>query len=206
MYSDFKQGLCIFYRWHGGQISKFTGCSARLHVEGGCKSIIRVSAPDDFFAAKLKADHCHVSIAEVNVGLMCCSLPVIFVLFRSLRPLSESAWSSVRDWLRARSAGSQDPSKISSGSAYPITFNESPDKPSRDELPQVPKGTLSGLMSFVRKGARSEYRSRLDRTTINQRTESHVELASIDDYNYHTYLNDRSVGVERPSESAYRPA
>lgn len=175
-------------------------------MEGGCKSIIRVSAPNDLFPARLKADHWHTSIAEVNVGLMCCSLPVIFVLFRSIRPLSESAWSSVKDWLRARSAGSQDPSKMSSAKAYQIKFTESPDKPGREELPQVPKGTLSGLLSFVRKGARSEYRSRLDHTRINQRTESHVELASIDDYNYHTYLNDRSVGMGRPSDSAYRPA
>lgn len=58
------------------------------------------------------------------------------------------------------------------------------------ELPQVPKGTLSGLLSFIRGGVT---RSQWDRSKTQIRERQVEELYSVD-YSYHAYLNPNYPG------------
>lgn len=58
---------------------------------------------------------------------------------------------------------------------------------SSEELPRIPKGTLSGLLSFIRgAGAPRSQWGKSQTQTLGY--ESHVELRSVDD-SYHAYLN-----------------
>ncbi|ROW04719.1 hypothetical protein VMCG_04870 [Cytospora schulzeri] len=92
-----------------------------------------------------------VGVAELNVGLICGCMPVIFVLFRGLAAKSGSVWTSVREWMKAHSRQTNTSSDIS----FPIQIIHGP-----EELPQLPEGTPSGIPSFTRGGAsRSQWRS-----------------------------------------------
>lgn len=77
----------------------------------------------------------------------------------------------------------------------PGGLKASHDKSAPEALPRVPKGTLSGLLSFVRGGTHSKQRSAWATSADKKGTESRVELHTINDYSYHTYLNDRPVGT-----------
>lgn len=110
-------------------------------------------------------------------------MPIVFVLFRGLTTKSESAWSYVRDLVRGRS---RDTTKSSTAdSNAPFRKMETP-----GELPQVPKGTLTGLMSFVRGNGRTKNRSRFDNSHIGVTavTETLVELEPVNQ-SYHNYLH-----------------
>lgn len=131
---------------------------------------------------------------------MCCCLPVTFVFFKSAELRFESTWVSITDWLSARSRGSSS-SKITSASDNNFKLAADSHDSGLNTLPRVPKGTLSGLMSFVRGGTRPEQRSRWETSTNNQKTASHMELQTINDESYHTYLNDRPAGVGKSSGS-----
>lgn len=127
---------------------------------------------------------------------MCCCLPVVFVLFKSVGLRSESTWVSIKDWFKAQSRGSST-SKTSSAQGNPMKLTATSDISGRDTLPRAPKGTLSSLISFVRGGSHPKRQNLYGTSTNNQRTESRVELQTFNDYSYHTYLNDRPVGAGR---------
>ncbi|KAI5861021.1 hypothetical protein GGS23DRAFT_578385 [Durotheca rogersii] len=116
-----------------------------------------------------------LAVAELNVGIICCCMPVIFVLFRGLLAKTESFWVSLVSYLGPRSKLSGK--SASEGSADP------PGKIPTGELPQVPRGTLNTLASFVRKGTRFQGKTNRGQET---RASTYVELQSVD--NYHAYV------------------
>lgn len=199
-HADFVKGLRFFDRRDCGQVPGPPDRQAGLYVDVKCTPSVLVRTPIiPSSLAKLMTHQCNLSIAELNVGLMCCCLPVIFVLFKSVGIRSETTWASIRGWLRAWSRGTSS-SKMSSTQVIPIKSPGDSSGSGPETLPQVPKGTLSGLMSFVRGGSRPEQRSGWGSLASNHRTETRVELQTIDDYSYHTYLNDRSVGSGKSSD------
>lgn len=126
---------------------------------------------------------------------MCCCLPVIFVLFKSAETRYKSIWASTKDWFRARSRRTSS------------SLNENPSELRQvayviNTLPRIPKAALSRLMSFVGQSARSEQQSGWE-TSNSQKRDSRAELWTIDDYSYHSYLNDRKTGVGKLPDPAY---
>lgn len=113
-------------------------------------------------------------------------MPVIFVLFRGLTVRSESAWSYVRDLVRGRSRDTTGkPSTADSNAPF-----KKMEMPGRDhELPKVPKGTLSGLMSFVRGSGRTGNRTKVgSHVGVTAVTETLVEMEPVGQ-SYHNYLH-----------------
>lgn len=98
-----------------------------------------------------------VCVAELNVGLICSCMPVVFVLFRGLAARYGSVRTSVRDWVKARSR--QNHTSSVDGCPARAGYDTT------EELPQVAKGSLSGLLSFMRGGAS---RSRWDSVVMEQ--------------------------------------
>ncbi|RYP91932.1 hypothetical protein DL770_001906 [Monosporascus sp. CRB-9-2] len=117
-----------------------------------------------------------LAVAELNVGVICCCMPIVFVMFKGLLKRSESAWMSLVGYLRSQSkrsglATTESDTKVSS------------DTPG-DRLPQIPKGTLSGLTSFIRKGPRSQGPKT---PGVETQASTYFELRSVD-YDYHNYV------------------
>ncbi|KAI0852723.1 hypothetical protein F5Y00DRAFT_257982 [Daldinia vernicosa] len=114
------------------------------------------------------------SIVEINVGLICLSLPVIFVLFVGrFTNLSKS----VRSWIRERRSPHQSSNESSS--------NLTPNETVAPQIPSVPSDTsFSGMRKFIhniyRSGARSSARGETTVSTFD-------DLTSVD-LNYHLQL------------------
>ncbi|KUI59688.1 hypothetical protein VP1G_06908 [Cytospora mali] len=124
-------------------------------------------------------------VAELNVGLICSCMPVVFVLFRGFAAKTGSMWASVRRWMGTRTRQTRS----SSNGSFPLDGKYVPP----EELPQVPKRALTGLLSFIR-GSISHSQS--GKSKVQTQQESHVELRPVD-YNYHAYLNANYPGVAR---------
>ncbi|KAH7387002.1 hypothetical protein DE146DRAFT_666327 [Phaeosphaeria sp. MPI-PUGE-AT-0046c] len=110
-----------------------------------------------------------LSIIELNVGIICSCIPVIVVLFKDFA--HSSYITSFRRYLRSRYASGHSDSE------------SEVDEKAVQGLPEVPRGTLSGLKTFVRKFDRSQSRSQWDKTipksdfnTLGSTDESYHEV------------------------------
>ncbi|KAI0470240.1 hypothetical protein F4859DRAFT_522738 [Xylaria cf. heliscus] len=134
-----------------------------------------------------------LSVTELNIGIVCASMPVAFVLFRSFAQRTESNYKHLLAYVRSRVTGNRSPESGTVESAKPGNFRNEP-------LPQVPKGTLSGLVSFIRKSAGSQpsmhQNLRLDGTLSTP----YVELTSID-YDYHAQIRQGQATGSKESSS-----
>lgn len=78
------------------------------------------------------------SIVELNVGVICSCMPIIFVVVKTC---STRIASTFRSLTSIRSSSE----KPLPGDALPLAASDKPDK---NMLPEVPKGGLSTLRSF----------------------------------------------------------
>ncbi|ETS78138.1 hypothetical protein PFICI_10200 [Pestalotiopsis fici W106-1] len=112
------------------------------------------------------------SAAEINIGICCCCMPVCYVVVHRLATDFRSSWASL---VRLASSGRRGQStKEVSGQFGRSVSNDSP---YQQPLPTVPRGTITGLRSFVQ----NVYRSRPEPMSELQ---SYNDLISVDE-NYH---------------------
>lgn len=131
------------------------------------------------------------SVAEINVGIVCACVPVVFPLFKSMSNKSSSKWNSWRHYL-LKSWPTSKLSRELSTAATEIT------SPAQRGLPGVPKGNLNTLLSFVKgsrhatqnsvEGQKSQQSIVVTRATDIEMT-PYSELRTIDaDNMYHSHL------------------
>lgn len=115
------------------------------------------------------------SIIEINVGLICLSLPVVFILFVGrLTNFSESVGS----WIRER--------RSPRPSANESTSNLAQDDIVTPQLPSVPNNptSLSGMRKFVR----NIYHSKAQNSARGETTFTAFDDLVSADVNYHLQL------------------
>lgn len=107
-------------------------------------------------------------MAEINIGIVCSCMPIIFVLFKSMLEKSVSwaskIWSS-RSTSRRLGPKSMDLSTTGASSSQMNPYKEVGNK--QETLPQVPQGTLTGLRSFMRNAGRSRPMKTQTTVTVN---------------------------------------
>jgi hypothetical protein len=111
------------------------------------------------------------SIIELNVGIICSCIPVVVVLFKDFG--KNPRIMSLRRYIRSRYASGQSDSDSEELGQKPEQY-----------LPDVPKGTLSGLKTFVRKFDRSQ---RGEATQVSNFSHLASSVASSDE-SYHEVL------------------
>ncbi|KAI3317648.1 hypothetical protein HD806DRAFT_550285 [Xylariaceae sp. AK1471] len=110
-----------------------------------------------------------LTAAEISIGVACCCMPVVFVVFNLMGKSIKDSWSAVA---RRISTG-----KEHSNSHLPDHIDK---EPVSNSLPKIPNATMRGLKSFIHN---------LDRSRVAPEIKVHTynELASRDE-NYHTYI------------------
>lgn len=117
------------------------------------------------------------SIIELNVGIICGCIPVIVVLFKDL---AHSHYvTSIKRLIRSRYGSRYASDQSDSGSDSGSDLHKA-----EKGLPQVPKGTLSGLKSIVRKFDKSQSRSKWEQTM----PKSNFDTLTSTDESYHEVL------------------
>jgi hypothetical protein len=113
------------------------------------------------------------SIAEINIGIACSCIPIVFVHFKSLGSLSGSWFSKIR-YMSGRKGSSGR-----GGSTDKQILDSHEIEMGPAGLPQVPKGTMTGVRSFMRN---------FNRTNKVHMTQT--GLLSVDslEYTYHDQL------------------
>ncbi|KAI0006914.1 hypothetical protein F4779DRAFT_629475 [Xylariaceae sp. FL0662B] len=109
---------------------------------------------------------------ELAIGLVCSCMPVIAVTLKTSMTNINSMWDSVRRYgthllTRTSRQGSEPPSQSSS----------------KEQLPEIPSGTVSGLRTFIRRMYRSNNQSTDDPT----HRETFGTIDSVDQH-YHAQL------------------
>ncbi|KUI66481.1 hypothetical protein VM1G_02343 [Cytospora mali] len=114
-----------------------------------------------------------LSVSELNFGIICACMPVVFVLFKGAAVETASWVAKLRSW----SSRSRNKTDIE---MQPCT------EEGKVLLPSVPRGTLTGLRSFMRGAGRS----RPADTQVSSKEVSHEEVLTYvsADYDYHTQL------------------
>ena len=161
------QRLHLFDNWC--RVSLQAGRFRRLHLAIHPRLLPRVSTAvlKPTFPKHTPANF--LSVAELNAGIICSCMPVVFVLFKgfSNKFLRIPSLRYFRSRGR-RTAEGQD--------QLPVSVP-------KEKLPQIPKATMTGLRSFIRKA----YRSQAPATT---QISAYSELNSIGSINddYHAQL------------------
>ncbi|KAJ0109377.1 hypothetical protein J7T55_000302 [Diaporthe amygdali] len=108
-----------------------------------------------------------LAIAEINLGIVCACVPAAFPIFKGLAEKSSTRWDSWRNYRsrsRTPSKPPQDNSKSTSNVSEP-----------HQGLPNVPRGTLQTLLSFV-KGSQSTHRGDKSQGTITVTKDTDIEM------------------------------
>ncbi|KUJ19298.1 uncharacterized protein LY89DRAFT_780274 [Mollisia scopiformis] len=128
------------------------------------------------------------SIVEINVGLMCHSMPI--VLFQFVTRLSHIG-TSLSSWIRERRERRRSPAESSSNLAASADEDNPP-----PQLPEVPSGNnnLTGIRTFVqniyRSGAQTSKREETVLPTFKE------ELTSVDPSYHHGLKSIRPTHIE----------
>ncbi|KAH9905248.1 hypothetical protein F4778DRAFT_729157 [Xylariomycetidae sp. FL2044] len=117
-----------------------------------------------------------LSIAEINVGLICSSVPVLPVAYKTLT--GSRAWGSITSFIWSRRKGKGASEQSVSGGHAPSSRNRP------NHWVSIPKGTLTGIRTVVW-GSRQR--------GANQATEmmTYTEIESIND-EYHAHIRKGS--------------
>jgi hypothetical protein len=123
------------------------------------------------------------SVGEINIGIMSSCMPVIFVVFRGFTIWSAS-WAT-KIWSLISRGRTQDGLSQASDIQL-VRYNEM----SGSHLPEVPKGSLTGLKSFMRNFHRTN-------PVKTQTTTVPLTYASMD-YDYHAQLKQQHADARSP--------
>lgn len=127
-------------------------------------------------------------VAEINLGIICACVPVVFPLFKSIAQKTGSGSSFWRQYILKPLT----PSKF-------LTTTGTNASATNHELPKVASGRLNTLLSFIRGSQKTGETSRgnitVERTTDIEMA-PYSELRSVD-VDYHAYLTNGHQGSER---------
>lgn len=117
--------------------------------------------------------------SEMNVGIICSCLPVVFATVKGFT--TGDIWATIARYVKTRGYRSGASGSDDVGEPKLPSLNTSCDE---NDLPQIPRGTMTGVRTFIRKAHCSK-----SEDSINVTTELHTfsELASVDDC-YHSQL------------------
>ncbi|KAJ2991851.1 hypothetical protein NUW58_g2372 [Xylaria curta] len=113
-----------------------------------------------------------LSVAELNIGILCACIPVFFVLFKTAARRTEYGFIYLKEHFSPRGSGRGD-----------IAGREGTHHPKIEA--QVPSGTLNRLKSIFRKVGRTQAQGTEALTDL--RTSDFLELQSAD-YDYHAHI------------------
>jgi hypothetical protein len=111
------------------------------------------------------------SATEMTVGIVCCCIPIVFVLFKGASDSLREAWSSLQQYGRSRSKGVTNPEAQSTEDIVEASF------------PKFPSASMTGVTSFIRRVHH----------TKQERAEPYNELQSFD-ADYHLQLQRMETG------------
>ncbi|KAF2197035.1 hypothetical protein GQ43DRAFT_497190 [Delitschia confertaspora ATCC 74209] len=114
-------------------------------------------------------------ILELNVGIICSCMPVVFILFKRVK--LRSSYIAFLSYFRTRNRSGRTAGSDNDPRVVPV---------GEDRLPAVPKPTLTGLRSFIKRVQRSQP----GRTTRPTEMSTYSEINSMND-DYHAQLKAR---------------
>ncbi|KAK8041719.1 hypothetical protein PG993_006242 [Apiospora rasikravindrae] len=151
------------------------------------------------------------SLAEINVGLIALSMPVVLAQFVGrLTDLGKSLSSWIRNRRTPPHSG-VDSDESYSNLAPAAEADQSQGRPGQQQLPQkIPNATLSGMRKFIRNIQRSSAPrgSLSSHDALNQNNSNYVrtfdDLTSAD-FSYHVQLkvmhaSQSTIGVDKSGE------
>ena len=121
------------------------------------------------------------SVGELNGGIICACLPVVFILFK--KSTKSGPWASLVRYFQTHRSRKQSTDGL--GTEGSSDFSAAGDRMAeKGQLPKIPRATMTGLRSFIHKSHRTQ-----DPGAVMVHTElsTYNELASIDD-EYHAQL------------------
>ncbi|KAI0434888.1 hypothetical protein F5Y09DRAFT_295119 [Xylaria sp. FL1042] len=125
------------------------------------------------------------TLVELNIGIVCLSLPVIFILFVGrFTKLSKSLGS----WIRERRSPRPSPHQSDHASFEHLAGGHS-DEGGPPQLPPV-SDTETSFSTRMRKFIRTIYRSQLDSTRGGDTTLGTFDDQATGKYDYHVHLKD----------------
>lgn len=132
----------------------------------------------------------------MNVGIICSCLPVVFATVKGLT--TGDVWATIARYVKTRGHRNGASGSGSVGEPKLPSTDTSGDE---NDLPEIPRGTMTGVRTFIRKAHRSG-----SSDSINVTTESHTfsDLESVDDY-YHSqlqrgYFEGSRTNLSQPSQ------
>ncbi|ROV92952.1 hypothetical protein VSDG_06388 [Cytospora chrysosperma] len=125
-----------------------------------------------------------MDIAEINSGVVCSCMPVIFVLFKGTLDKLVGWLSGLLHLITGHSRDSSNMGP-NGGNDIHITLYKCVDGGGQ-ELPQVPKGTVTGLRSFVRNFGRTD----VEKTEGHLSTDGNMLTVVSEVYDYHQHFRD----------------
>lgn len=140
-----------------------------------------------------------LACCEMNVGIICSCLPVVFATVKGFT--TGGLWTTIVRYVKT--GGNRSGASGSDGVGEPKVPSTGT---SGDEhhLPKIPRGTMTGVRTFIRKAHRSK-----SGDTINVTTELHTfsESGSIDD-SYHSqlqrgYFEGSHTNLTQPSQASF---
>lgn len=187
--------VAAYYRWGSRDTNDYTWDSVLLCSLAWVNSLLAASrdAPWRQTADMVSSNS---RSAELNVGIICSCMPIVFVLFRASATMSP--WSSFVRYLRTRGRHSAATNSYQPKDPFSGLSDEDP------TLPQFQRRRLTGLHTFIHKSHRSPPPQGI---TVMTELSTYRTLASVDD-TYHeqlkrTYLESynakHSVSSETPA-------
>ncbi|CAG8959239.1 hypothetical protein HYFRA_00012597 [Hymenoscyphus fraxineus] len=130
------------------------------------------------------------TLVEINVGLMCHSMPVVFVpLFSRFKEMGNSLSSWIREIRKRRPSSAESYSNLAS-----------PENHTPPLIPEIPSNNnLSGIRTFVR----NIYRSGVQTSTREEATLSTFNELTRADISYHTELKAMQPSQSKISHSTH---
>ncbi|TGJ75780.1 hypothetical protein E0Z10_g10959 [Xylaria hypoxylon] len=152
------------------------GSPANTRREGNPVRVIDLTQVEDnrYLSIQFEA----LTVAELNVGILCACIPIFFVLFKGVVQRTESSFLYLRGHLSPHGSGKDQNVDAAQNPQLKITAII------------VPSGTLSGLKSIFRKAGRTQNHG-TEKALTDASGSQFLELQSID-YDYHAQLRGDS--------------
>ncbi|KAM7210433.1 hypothetical protein V8F06_014181 [Rhypophila decipiens] len=134
-------------------------------------------------------------ILELTVGNICACMPVLTQPLRSFATHLMSSWDSLKHYSRTiftRSGHNHHAHTGSDQFSHEYGYKNERSNAEVNKLPQVPKGTLSGLRSFIHKATRSNIADSRRGGEADDQDSTQKTLASLAsvDHDYHHQLKN----------------
>jgi hypothetical protein len=136
---------------------------------------------------------------ELSIGNIVACMPILTSPLKSFVSNVAVVWKSI-------SSLSRPSSKHSANNSHTLLEYNSNDNQGGEKLPQIPKGTLSGVRTFIRRAYQSTTGQPQTGLKSGQDLETNVTMGSVDvEQDYHVYLKTMRPHSEADGRSS-RPS